>query len=774
LPVTAFDAIIALLADCPARYRSDALLALARHAPTDRLMDFLHFACDVGWAATPPEAKQQPWIHLMAEIGPRLYGPDAEAAALAVARALNVSDRAEAIEELAPYLGVELARSTLRDIDAGDPYEWENQSQMIAAGALTKRLPVDEARSVLERYVKKYCHVDDNLRLVPQPQDTFDEPSSREAQCLAPAAAHLPDDAVRRTIRSVCRSISLGATFARELTPSLARLAPKIAREPSLLREAIDMVLTVSPAWRPASRLTVLSVLAPHLRHDALRRAMTELLPGPVDTESFAAIAALGLELPSNQRDTVANRALGAAFKIASDTQRTRAIGAVAPMLNSDLAKQALNHIRALARRVLFPSFLTALDNLAAQIDVDALPTAFDIFLDAPQHQMEHAPRLFERLGRADPTRAVAIYFQPNLMNDASPHISSIWRLAPLLSPALAGEALQVARTLPNDYARRLSIAALAPHVPAELRHAAVDEVLALLEAPPDQTLIRIAVLGRLLAALPSPSVVAACRQTLSEMTPNDLYGSSPWSKNAVDEFFANLPSELVPEALHFSTDLLPQYQWRIIRQVAPKVLDDDLPALIDRLQADPPGTGAELREHARALIAVAAEVSDEKQSHDIFSTILDRVVKRRWWEILEPAFTDLIPLLPPPLRSHAVAAAIHQCFDQYRLGDTTPLLAVLGGAELDLAFEELERIRDPHHRANAAASVLRRAGALADASATPLRDVDVIGTWPSTSTRAEVFAIVGASAWWLRRQGGDPAVAEAVDAVFDVSRWWR
>jgi hypothetical protein len=36
---------------------------------------------------------------------------------------------------------------------------------------------------------------------------------------------------------------------------------------------------------------------------------------------------------------------------------------------------------------------------------------------------------------------------------------------------------------------------------------------------------------------------------------------------------------------------------------------------------------------------------------------------------------------------------------------------------------------------------------------------------------------IVGAAAWWIRQQGGDPAITatiDTIDTLFDVSRWWR
>jgi hypothetical protein len=787
LPATAFDRAMAVLAKCPARYRSDALLALVRHAPDDRLTDVLKLASAVRWENTPPEAEQHPWQRMMQVIGRRLAGSDQEAranqeaGALAVAHALRVDRSAEAIEVLAPYLTGGSARQALQDIEA-DLFQWKQvggaKSLMIAVGALAKRLPSADAKTVVERNVKKYCHVDDELRVVLQPGDN--EPSFDEAELLAPAAAYLPRDTVRLTVRSICRGISLAADFATTLTPSLSRLAPTVAKDPTLVREAFDMVLKVSAGWRPASRLTVLSVLASDLDDDSLDEAIKLVLPGPIEAECFAAIAALGRERPKDQRTAVARRALNAALEIASDTQRTCAIAGLAPTLPADpadpadLAKEALELVGSVTHSVLYPSVLSALDNLAPRLPKTALSRALQIFIDTPMGKIHDATRLFERLGRDDPT-AIRNLFQRWPQEDARPKDSWLWALAPFLTESLAEEALAMARALPVDYARRLSMAALAPRLPDGLRAAVAHEVLELLDVPPDDVSIRIAVLARLAAATVTDEVTAACQRLLSGLQPRDLTYDR-W--DALDELLMHLPTELVKMVLGFSTRLLPDERFRVIRTLAPRLPQRLRRDLVEALESVTAGTGNELKERARALIALATPLPNKDESnkderHRILAAVLDHIVQRRWWDVFEPAFVELIPLLPPPSRSQAVSAAVRQYFDQYRLGDLGPLLSVLEGPELDLVFTEIDKVRDPHEKATATAAVLQRAGALADRSML-FRDLDVFGGLPPACTRTEMFAIVGASAWWIRQQGGDRAVAATIDALFDVSRWWR
>jgi hypothetical protein len=140
---------------------------------------------------------------------------------------------------------------------------------------------------VVERYVRRYCDVDDDLHVTHPPRD--DELPFAEAERLAPAAAHLPRDTVRLTARSICHWISYETTLA----PSLSRLARTVANDPTLVQEALDTVLKVSVGWRPASRLTVLSMLSQHLNNDSLDEAIKLVLPGPIEAQCFAAFAAL-------------------------------------------------------------------------------------------------------------------------------------------------------------------------------------------------------------------------------------------------------------------------------------------------------------------------------------------------------------------------------------------------------------------------------------------------------------------------------------------------
>jgi hypothetical protein len=249
------------------------------------------------------------------------------------------------------------------------------------------------------------------------------------------------------------------------------------------------------------------------------------------------------------------------------------------------------------------------------------------------------------------------------------------------------------------------------------------------------------------------------------------LYHTNTWE--GFRDLLTQLPGELVETALHLGSQLFLDRRCEAIRALAPRLPDRLLPGLITELEAEQRGTDNELKERARALIALATRITVDEERQRILAVVLNYVVKRRWWTLLEPVFVDLIPLLPPSSRSEAVAAAVRQCFAQYHVGDLRLFLDVLEGSELELVFAELDRIRDPHERATVRIAVLRRAGALADRSKV-FQNIDVFAGWPPSATRAELFALTGASAWWIHRLGGDQAVAATADAVFDVCHWWR
>jgi hypothetical protein len=780
LPERAFDGALSVLAACPASYRGDPLIALARHAPIGRINDLLEAARDdVAWQSPPCGAEPRPWWRMMAELGPRL-SPAQEAGTLSLAQSFLVEWSAEAIEVLAPHLTAESARQALREIDV-DFVRWDlnddGRWEMIAVTALAGRLLPAEARAVVERCVKRRCSVDDGLDVVLGPRDA--EPSSFEAELLAPAASYLPRDTVRQALRAICRGMSSTTRFAEELSPALSRLAPAVCRDAAVW-EAFDMMLKPS-VWRPVSRLTVLSVLAPHLPGELLDQAMDRVLPGLVEGECFAAIAALGRELSDEQRrGDVARRAWHTAQDIGNIEHRTRVVAALAPTLPDDLVHEALEFVGSVTRRVLWQPVLCALDALAPHLPATLLPRALEIFMDTPMvdsGQIKRVTRLIERLGRDDPRGALRNHFvgpEPRLLR---PWDSWLWTLAPFLSADLAREALPVARALPAPDSRRYALAALAPRLPQEFRAAVAGEVLELLPVLPDDFTVRASVLARLAAATATDEVITACDSFLTGIRIADIRHGESW--NAFLEFLAHLPSGVAERALPLTTRLFLDQRCGAVRALAARLPVELLPDVIASLEAAKPAMGlaAELREHGLALVALAMRTPDEYERRRVLAAVLNRAVTRRWWLAYGRVFVELIPLLPPPQRHEAVEFALRDAIGPYARSDDVheldPLFAVLDGPGLEMGFHELTKVRDPHVRANAMAAVLRRAGELPDPS-TAFAAIAVHSSWPPGITRAELFDLVAASAWWIRQHGDERAVAATIDAAFDVSRWWR
>ena len=88
------------------------------------------------------------------------------------------------------------------------------------------------------------------------------------------------------------------------------------------------------------------------------------------------------------------------------------------------------------------------------------------------------------------------------------------------------------------------------------------------------------------------------------------------------------------------------------------------------------------------------------------------------------------------------------------------------------MAYRKLHDIADPHARAEAMTSILRQASKPSHQAGifarTPLHR-----TWPEGISRDELFELVAASTWWIQQHGGPEAIAETVQAVFDVAQWW-
>lgn len=765
LPPSACETALAVLAQLPARYRSDALIALATWAPAERIVDVLTLAAEVEWESTPPEALQQPWIELMRAVSPRLTTLEQESAAVAVCLALGIDHCAEALETLAPSLSAETARHALRDVEAAHDFSYAPVPRMIMVGAILRRLPASEARAEAAQYASEEFALSE-------------EPESGIAEQLAPIAPYLHPDTVRMTARRICHNIRLFTHFAIQFKASLARLAPLIGHDRALLEDALATTTDAS-SWQPANRLMVLEVLAPHLEDDALDEALTRLLPGPVEEECFTAVAALNVTLPgdSDQHRT-ARGALDEISRIGNNRQQVRALGTLAPGLPPDLAVTALEAVAAMTRKVLWPSVLDTLDALAPQLPVSALPRALDVLMDTPEFdggEVKYVIRLVRRLGNEDPTDALRHYLREPRGPQSLPKESWFWAFAPHLSPSLARHALPAARDQP-DYARRVSLAALCPRLPQDLRLQVALEALEVLDVRPESKGVKLAVLARLAEAVNHDDVTAACHQAAVDL---DRFVPESWddSEQACADFLAHLPSELVGIVL----DVASRRQYLVDRcdLVTPLIKhlsQETMAGLVADVEVAKEGMGVDERSRVRTLVALAAATHDVTDRDRIISGVLDRVERSygyHSWYVYGPALLDLIPFCPPHLRARSVAAALHRCLNSKDGDEPRKLISLLNGDDLDAALDLSRAINDPQKKIVAITAVLRRAGELARFEHV-LSDVDIPGVWPSTTTRAELFSLVGASAWWIRGRGGSNAAAATVDAVFDVARWWR
>jgi hypothetical protein len=376
-------------------------------------------------------------------------------------------------------------------------------------------------------------------------------------------------------------------------------------------------------------------------------------------------------------------------------------------------------------------------------------------------------PRLLTYLGRNDPTGAIRRVFDRRSEPSTEPRNWWLWELQPYLSEKLASEAFRVAQTPKKDYHRRALLAAVLGCLPRELRTAAARQVLDLIDIKPNDPPMRVRILAPVVAAIDTDDVTAACQNLLTSLRPGDIV--EVWDD--FSDLLRHLPVGLVDLALDFGTRLLPDYRYRVMRAVAPRMPTSFRADMAHEVVSHRPSQtlGVEMTEHARALIALSAGLPDEEQ---ILIPLLERMTRRNWWDVYETAFVELIPRLAGAVRDRAVMTALHQSFGNYRVQEPDRLLAVLHADELAQALTELSGIRDQHARAAVLAALMRRAGAVAEIPP-EFDDVDLLGQLTDGCTQAEAFAIIAASAWWFERNGGTATSSAVADVVLDIVRGW-
>ena len=732
-PGDAFDEVLAVLGTITPRYRDAALIALARHAPAERLGDLLDFA-----AEGPPGSE---FFH---EAGRRLTAEQLSSA-LRVCQAVQPYwARAEAFAALTPFLDADRARRFLAPLETDghldcSVFEFlglrsvEEQERLVVVSALIERLPDPEDRQKVTRLaIRRY---------------SYEDPA------LAMFARYLPEELRHAVLPLICLDMGWNAA---ETTPLLERFAPFSDDE---VAEAFDML-----EGFPTAQLMLPDVLAPHLTYDQLRYARDRVMAFPIEEECFAALAEMGRFQPRRTHDETAERGLAVAAGISHGRDKARAAAALAPiLLRPELAARAFEIVRSAGSW-----WAPAMNDMAHVIPAALLQTVPAIY----PGRVRDMPRVLERLS-AEGYTTVIDGLLPRLEGPWIGWSEEISILAPFLSASQARRVWHIGD--PHDCGAE-PLSALASRLPAQERAAAVDEVLAAYPSTFDINQVRrqAQVLGRLARAASTERLTQALREFLRRSS------ESAFTDDVLAELAPVLPETLIEEAFQYALS----DNWHCARalvQLAPRLSGSLLRQAISHISKEPHTRGAGgAPGEAAALAALARQLPAQDRE-----TVLPLALKRALsgpWSYGEGAFTDLIPQLPEQLRSQAVNAAMDAVCSIQRehrpsRGEKSDsrlraMLAVLRGPELERLYARLGEVKSPLARAHVQAVVIRHAAEdhAADffAGGRPLHH-----DWPAGVDRAGLMELLAASAWWIDQNGDNNDIDEVVEAIFDVTRWW-
>lgn len=745
-PPDAFNEVLTVLGTTP--YLDAPLIALAEHAPAERLGDVLDFALG-RWHPKPEFSRQA---------APRLTSEQLPAALRLCQAGSRGEDRAEAFAALAPVLDTDQARRFLA-LQADEFYRFavwdflhlvDAEPRLLVVSALLDRVPEREARAVTEVIIPRYIPLRARALKIP-----------RHAQAFARFTQYLPDDLRRKALALICMGMSWTKRDAEENSPFLARFAPFSDDE---VAEAFDMAETAHPiSWWPGSCLMIAGVLAPHLSRDQLDYVLARVMGFPLEEECFAALAELARFQPRRARDETAERGLAVAAGIRHEWYKARAVAALAPILvRPDLAAEAFEIVWS----VKSPLWIApAMEEMAAVLPaalLQAVPDAIRGFVD-PEDPV-YIPRILERLSAEGYTAVI-----DSLLQRPEGHpgeFEAISHLAPYLSASQVRHVWQT-RDMP---AAAEGLSALVSRLPADERAAAVDEILTAYTPSFGWDERDARVLGQLARAASTERLTQALHEFLTgrERTLTD---------RVLEELSPGLPETLIEEAFQYALSSK-SLSARALAKLAPRLSGSLLTRAIFYL-SEPEGS---TRGYTAFALAPLARQLPPQDREPVLSLALERARKIPLGILSQSAvYVDLIPQLPERLRSEAVNAAMRAVCWQLRdhrvaggeeFDRLRAVLAVLRVPELEQLYARLREVNVPRVRAHAQAAVIRQAkgehatGFFADGR--PLHH-----DWPGDFDRAGLMDLLAAAAWWINRNGDDRDVGEVVEAIFDVARWW-
>jgi hypothetical protein len=765
-----FDEVLAVLSEADrdrSRYIHPALTALARYCPPERLGDLLDFTAD-----------RAPESEFFREAAPRLTADQMQTALQLCQAEQYEVDRVRIFIELSPYLDASQARKLLAPPPEGpegdDPLRrlwhlavgeflqlFDRRGELPVVGMLLERLPEPEASAKLADLMASHAFDQPATRMA----DLFSAwPDLESPLILERQAKYLPGDLRQRSLTSISEDIRDFTDRPREKALRLAQFAPFSQAEVAAIFDI------VKEAWWPEADVIVGDVLAPHLHDDRLvRYAASRVTAYPLEEECFAALGGLGAFQTPTARDRTAKRALALADGISYRGKKARAVAALAPiLLHPDVAAQAFEIAQSTG-----PYWMAqALDPLAPALPVEllqAIPDAINGPL-IPDPALD-IPRTLERLSREGRTASMDCLL-PCLQD---PQASLPWReakkimhLAPYLSPPQAQRLWHIGdpEILHPEQAEALS--ALARRLPERERAAAVDELLAAykVNAARYAGIERTAwFLGQLAQAASTEQLTQILHELLTR------YRGSGMTSTVLQELVPGLPDTLLNEAFNYavSGDFEPCLA---LAAMAPRLSGALLTQAISFLN----NTGFPGK--ASALVALSGRLP----AHDreaVLNLALETALSWPYKAWQEGVMADLIPRLPEGMRAQAVDAFTLWACDELRrhqdnqtLDKFRTVLSVLRGPELEHLYSRLgKEVKSPQMRAGAQAAVLRKA-----AQDNPASFADgwlLYQDWPGDFDRAALMDLIGASAWWIYRNGNEPAIEETIEAIFDNVRWW-
>lgn len=762
-PRNTFDEVLVVLATT--HYLDAPMVALAEHAPDERLGDVLDFA----------QGKWDPTPVFFCKAARRLTA-DHALAALRLCKAMPREDeRAEAFAALAPILDSDQARRLLepdqsdsllhrpvivRDLEL--PFE---APQLVAVSALLDRLPPEEAREVVRERILGHGRPGS---LSYRSQVPMLSSNSLSYRSLLPLLGrHLPDDLRREALGYIYDGLKWPGNEPEKHAALLARFTKLSDHE---VAEAFDQAQANS--WSDA-HLAAADVLAPCLDDRLLRDVLQRVMAFPLEKECFAAVAALGRVQRPETRDQTAARGLAMAIGISHVRSKACAVAALGPILTPpDLATAAFAILWSIDPFWGVRAMEEMADVLPAQL-VQAVPDRIRgwIILD-PRLDI---PRIIERLAAHGYTAVIdRLLPDPEGSWDPNGWGEALAALAPHLTESKIRKLWHLwhrrdHERLVRDGAEALS--SLVSRLPADERAAAVDEILAAYRPWHDWDTDDARFLGRLARAAPTEQLT----QTLSDM----LGRKRGIPFQVLAELAPGLPGTLIEEALQYALSDHDDWNCQALAKLAPRLSGAPLNRAISHVN--------EIQDRRWAAVALTALARQLPRDHENRETVLATAVEAAvTWPLqssLGGVMAALIPQLPDRLRPSAVSAAIqeacqgldhlHRSSDREEFDRLRAVLAVLRGPELEEFYAQLgTEVRNPQVRARSQAAVVQQAGSSRVASFMPGGN-PLYHEWPGDHDRAGLMGLIAGAAWWIDQNGGSADIADVIESIFDVARWW-